>query len=249
MERCRPLLASWSCPLELRAALLPSIRAAACLALAGAAATSCGAPLRLEVTQNDQAKASPKRGNIDIGQEMLRTRRLFLTGEVNDDNAKVLIQQLLFLEADDPTAPVTIFINSGGGHVHSGLAILDVMATVTVPLRTVACGRCFSIAAVLLAAGTPGQRFAYENVRLMIHEPSCAYPKLTASDLMIKAEELKHTRDALTKLLSSRTGRKEAEVSQAVTHDMYMSVAEAIDFGILDRVLPSGATKPGEGLV
>ena len=89
---------------------------------------------------------------------------------------------------------MTIFINSGGGLVHSGLAILDVMSTVSVPLKTVGYGRCFSIAAVLLAAGTPGQRRAYANARLMIHEPSCSYPKLSATDVILKAPCKDHER-------------------------------------------------------
>eukprot|EP00913_Durusdinium_trenchii_P013451 g12631.t1 len=198
---------------------------------------------------------------------MLKSRRLFLTGEVNDDSAKVLVQQLLFLEADDPEAPVTIFINSGGGLVHSGLAILDVMRNVSTPLKTVGYGRCFSIAAVLLAAGTPGHRSAYENARLMIHEtgrnnfldsgkhyccahvlwrtqePSCSYPKLSASDVILKAQELRHTKETLEFVLSVLTGKPKADIVDAVARDRYMSVQEAKSFGLLDTVISRGGVK------
>ncbi|CAJ1346750.1 unnamed protein product, partial [Effrenium voratum] len=174
---------------------------------------------------------------VNVDQEMLQSRRIFLTGEVNDDSAKVLIQQLLYLEADDPNAPVTLFINSGGGLVHSGLAIIDVMSSVSMPLKTVGYGRCFSIAAVLLAAGTPGHRCAYERTRLMIHEPSCSYPKLPASDIMVKAEELRKTKQTLEEVLCELTGKPMAQITDMVAKDRYMSVTEARDLGLLDDII------------
>lgn len=183
------------------------------------------------------AQGTRRAGSVNVDQEMLHLRRIFITGEINDDSAKVVVQQLLYLEAEDPDAPVTIFINSGGGLVHSGIAILDVMSHVSTPLKTVAYGRCFSIAALLLAAGTPGLRLAYSNARLMIHEPSCSYPKLQCSDIMIKVDELRHTQSTLERILSARTGRPEAEIAAAVQRDRYMSVAEAQEFGIIDNVV------------
>jgi len=190
--------------------------------------------------------AAPKRaaGTVSCDQEMLKLRRIFLTGEVNDDSAKRFVQELLYLEAEDPYAPVTIFINSGGGLVHSGLAILDVMSQVVMPLRTIAYGRCFSIAAVLLAAGTPGQRFAFPHARLMIHEPSCAYSKLPVSDMVIKVDELRHTSQVLEELLCEKTGRSPAEVRAAVSRDNYMSVEDARKFGLIDNVVKSTRPMP-----
>lgn len=192
--------------------------------------------------------ADPKKAvqrTVNIDQEMLKSRRLFLTGEVNDDMAKIFVQQLLFLEADDPNAPVTIFINSGGGLVHSGLAILDVMANVSTPLKTVCYGRCFSIAAVLLAAGTPGHRSAYEHARLMIHEPSCSYPKLSASDVILKAEELRNTKQTLEEVLSRLTGKPLADIVDAVARDRYMSVQEGRDFGLVDSIISQSERRAG----
>lgn len=192
--------------------------------------------------------ADPKKvvqRTVNIDQEMLKSRRLFLTGEVNDDMAKIFVQQLLFLEADDPDAPVTIFINSGGGLVHSGLAILDVMANVSTPLKTVCYGRCFSIAAVLLAAGTPGHRSAYEHARLMIHEPSCSYPKLSASDVILKAEELRNTKETLEAVLSRLTGKPLADIVDAVARDRYMSVQEGRDFGLVDSIISRTERRAG----
>eukprot|EP00415_Alexandrium_ostenfeldii_P003337 UN3337 len=113
------------------------------------------------------------------------------------------------------------------------------MSHVSTPLKTVAYGRCFSIAALLLAAGTPGLRLAYSNARLMIHEPSCSYPKLQCSDIMIKVDELRHTQCTLETILSARTGRPQAEIATAVQRDRYMSVAEAQEFGIIDCVVTS----------
>jgi len=178
-------------------------------------------------------------GNINVDQEMLKLRRIFITGDINDDSAKVIVQQLLFLEADDPTAPVTIFINSGGGMVHSGFAIVDMMTQVRLklPLKTVAYGRCFSIAALLLSAGSPGHRSAYENTRLMIHEPSCSYPKMQASDIFIKVEELRTQQGMLERILSERTGHTAAEIA-ATARDRYMSASEAKEFGLIDNIVP-----------
>lgn len=216
--------------------------------LAGAAGAALLWPASPALQEQSEPKApetgakKPQR-TVNVDQEMLKSRRLFLTGEVNDDSAKVLVQQLLFLEADDPEAPVTIFINSGGGLVHSGLAILDVMRNVSTPLKTVGYGRCFSIAAVLLAAGTPGHRSAYENARLMIHEPSCSYPKLSASDVILKAEELRHTKETLEFVLSVLTGKPKADIVDAVARDRYMSVQEAKSFGLLDTVISRGGVK------
>merc|ERR550514_1362527 len=132
--------------------------------------------------------------------------------------------------------PITLFINSGGGLVHSGLAIFDAMSSITPRVETVAYGRCFSIAALLLAAGERGHRSAYKNTRLMVHEPSCSYPKLQTADLIIKVAELENTRRTLEEALSDRTGRPECEISERIGRDMYMSANEAREFGIIDRI-------------
>jgi ATP-dependent Clp protease protease subunit len=167
---------------------------------------------------------------------MLKRRVLFITGEVNDESAKVLTQQLLWLQADDPDAPVTIYINSGGGLVHSGIAIVDVMLSASMPIKTVGYGRCFSIAAVLLAAGTPGHRSAFENARLMVHEPSCSYTKLQVTDLSIKVEELRHNAHVLAHILAQRTGKSEEELSASFARDHFMSAAEGKEFGLIDYI-------------
>jgi len=179
-------------------------------------------------------------GSVKLDGEMLKMRYIFVTGQINDETAKVFVQQLLWLEAQDPHAPVTIYINSGGGHVHSGLAMLDVMSHVSTPLHTIAYGRCCSIAVFVLAAGTRGHRLAFAHTSLMIHEPSCSYPKQQCTDIFIKVDRLKHTQQTLERILSVQTGRPQSEISDAVARDKYMSVAEAIDFGLIDAVMPSG---------
>merc|ERR1719437_246030 len=111
------------------------------------------------------------------------------------------------------------------------------MSQVAMPIATVAYGRCFSIAALLLAAGAPGRRTAYEHARLMVHEPSCSYPKMQATDLIIKVNEIEHTARTLSNILAARTGRSEAEVAAAVARDRYMSVVEAREFGLIDNIV------------
>eukprot|EP00419_Tripos_fusus_P071171 CAMPEP_0172888490 /NCGR_PEP_ID=MMETSP1075-20121228/136564_1 /TAXON_ID=2916 /ORGANISM="Ceratium fusus, Strain PA161109" /LENGTH=232 /DNA_ID=CAMNT_0013742381 /DNA_START=81 /DNA_END=776 /DNA_ORIENTATION=+ len=198
----------------------------------------------------------PKRtsGSVKLDGEMLKLRYVFVTGKINDDVAKVFVQQLLYLQAQDPHAPVTIFINSQGGHVHSGLAMLDIMSHVSTPLHTVAYGRCCSMAVFLLAAGTRGHRFAFAHISIMIHELSTSYSKQQCSDIFIKVDKLRHTQQTLDRILSVQTGRPQQEISDAVARDKYMSVAEAIDFGLIDAVMPNGLiaptrpSQPSEGL-
>jgi len=195
--------------------------------------------LSLEEVKSPPAVKRPAVGNVNVDQEMLKRRTIFITGEVNDETAKALMQQLLWLEAEDPHAPVTIFINSGGGLVHSGVAMIDAMLAASMPLKTVAYGRCFSIAALVLAAGTHGHRSAYENARLMIHEPACSYPKLQVSDIAIRVEELRHNSHTLARILGERTGKSEAELIDAFTRDRYMAAAEAKEFGVIDYIRPT----------
>lgn len=169
---------------------------------------------------------------------MLKRRRIFITGEINDECAKVVAQYLLLFQDEDPRAPVTVFINSGGGLVHSGLAIVDVMRSVSMPLHTVAYGRCHSIAVFLLLAGAPGHRTAYRNTRFMIHEPSCSYQKLQTTDINLKVEELGRQKRQLERVFSEFTGRPVEEVAVTMLRDRYFNVEEALEFGLLDGVVP-----------
>jgi len=181
-----------------------------------------------------EENSKSRQRTINLEQEMIRSRRIYLTGEINDDTAKDVIQKLLFFEAEDPSAPVTLFINSGGGFVHSGFAIKDMMAHVSTPVRTVAVGRCLSIAALVLAGGEHGQRFAAPSCRIMIHEPQCAYPKNTSTNLTTKINELNNTSQTYMETLSKFCRRPLEEVSVAVLKETYMSPAEGVEFGIID---------------
>lgn len=177
-------------------------------------------------------------GSISMEQEMLKHRRIFITGEINDECARAVAQCLMFFQDESPDAAVTMFINSGGGLVHSGLAIVDLMHSVSTPLHTVAYGRCHSIAVFLLLAGTPGHRLAYENTRFMIHEPSCSYQKLQTTDINLKVEELGRQKRSLERLLSAYTGRPVEDIADIMLRDRYFSADEAVDFGLLDGVVP-----------
>jgi ATP-dependent Clp protease protease subunit len=192
----------------------------------------------LEEKKSATAKR-PATGNVNVDQEMLKRRVLFLNGEITDDSAKVLVQQLLWLEAEDPQAPVTIYINSGGGFVHSGLALVDVMMSASMPLKTVCAGRCHSMAALVLASGTHSHRSAFGNARMMIHEPSNSYSKMQATDMAIKVAELQNHSHTLARLFAERTGRSEAEILDFFSRDRYMSAKEAKEFGLIDDIRPA----------
>eukprot|EP00927_Polykrikos_kofoidii_P022689 TRINITY_DN21108_c0_g1_i1.p1 TRINITY_DN21108_c0_g1~~TRINITY_DN21108_c0_g1_i1.p1 ORF type:complete len:386 (+),score=55.78 TRINITY_DN21108_c0_g1_i1:140-1297(+) len=196
------------------------------------------APRSQSVSASNSSKQKQNSASVSAEQEMLKARRLFITGDINDDSAKTIVQQLLYMESADPNSPVTLFINSGGGLVHSGLAILDIMVSVSMPVHTVGYGRCFSVAAVLLAAGEPGHRRVYSNTRLMIHEPSCSYPKLQATDIIIKADELRNTQLMLENVLSEYSGKSKTDVRMSIARDNYMSAVEAKEFGLIDIVVP-----------
>lgn len=184
----------------------------------------------------DHRKPAPK---VSPDAECLRRRRIFLTGEVTDEVAKRTVQELLYLEAEAPGTPIRMVVNSGGGKVHSGLAILDVMEAISSPVHTVVMGRAFSIAAVLVAGGEQGHRLALPHARLMIHEPTGSYPKLDAADLEIKLRELQQRSAETRQLLAKFTRKPEPEVTRLLERDFYMSAEEGRAFGLVDVVAPS----------
>ena len=176
--------------------------------------------------------------SYDIYSRLLKDRILFLGGEITDDEANVIIAQLLFLEADDPDKDIYLYINSPGGSVSAGLAIYDTMQYLKCEVSTICVGMAASMGAFLLAAGAHGKRRALPNSEIMIHQPSGgAYGQ--ASDVKIHAEHIIKTRKKLNEILAERTGKPVEVIAEATERDNFMSAEEALEFGLIDEIVTS----------
>ena len=183
--------------------------------------------------------------SYDIFSRLLMDRIVFLGTPINDDVANVVIAQLLFLQAENPERDINIYINSPGGSVYAGLAIDDTIQYMSAPVATICMGMAASMGAFLLAAGTPGKRSALPNSRIMIHQPSGG-SQGTAADIEIQAREVLHARERLNQLLSHHTGQSIDQIAEDVDRDRYMSPAEALEYGIIDRIIePAERSKGG----
>jgi ATP-dependent Clp protease protease subunit len=184
---------------------------------------------------------------FDIYSRLLRDRVIFLGTEINDDVANVIVAQLLFLEAEDPDQEIHLYINSPGGSITAGLAILDTMNFVRPEISTTCIGMAASMAAWLLAAGAPGKRSALTNARVMIHQPMGG-ARGQASDIDIQAKEILKMRERMNEILASYTGKPLDQIAADTERDYYMSAEEACEYGLIDVVRGErpGATG-GEG--
>ena len=183
--------------------------------------------------------------SYDIFSRLLKERIIFLGSPISDDVANLVIAQLLFLEAEDPAKDIHIYINSPGGDVNAGLGIYDVMQYVRPNIETICMGQAASMAAILLAAGTRGKRYALPHSRVMIHQPLGGVQG-QASDIQIHAEEILKIRHQMNEILASHTGRDVAEVAKNTERDRFMSAEEALDYGIVDRVMLRVHAEHGE---
>jgi ATP-dependent Clp protease protease subunit len=172
----------------------------------------------------------------DIYSRLLKERIIFLGSAVNDDVSNVIIAQLLFLEAEDPDKDITFYINSPGGVVSSGLAIYDTMQFVKCDIATLCMGQAASMAALLLAAGTDGKRYALPNSRIMIHQPMGGFQG-QATDIDIHAREILRMREDLNRILARHTSHTIKKISTDTERDNFMSALEAKKYGIIDKVL------------
>ena len=172
----------------------------------------------------------------DIYSRLLKERIVFLGGPIDSDIANLVIAQLLFLQSEDPKKDISFYINSPGGHVSAGLAILDTMNHVQPNVSTVCVGMAASMAAVLLSAGEKGKRFALPNAEIMIHQPSGGAEGM-ASDIEITAKQILKLRERLNKILAKNTGQKVEKIAEDVDRDFFMDAAEAVKYGIIDKVL------------
>lgn len=181
--------------------------------------------------------------SYDIFSRLLMDRIVFLGTPINDDVANVVIAQLLFLQAENPERDINIYINSPGGSVYAGLAIYDTMQYLSAPVATICMGMAASMGAFLLAAGTPGKRSALPNSRLMIHQPTGG-SQGSAADIEIQAKEVLFARERLNELLAQHTGQSVERIAEDVDRDRYMSPAEAVEYGLIDRIIePGGPVK------
>ena len=174
--------------------------------------------------------------SYDIYSRLLKDRIVFVTGEIDDTMANLVIAQLLFLESEDPDKDTHLYINSPGGSVSAGLAIYDTMQYIKPDVSTICMGMAASMASVLLAAGAPGKRFALPYSRVMIHQPLGGVQG-QASEIEITAREILRLRDEMNGILASHTGQTKEKIAQDTDRDNYMSSQQAKEYGLIDEVV------------
>lgn len=172
----------------------------------------------------------------DIYSRLLLDRIVFISGEVHDEMANAVIAQLLFLQSQDPKKQINVYVNSPGGSVTAGLAIYDTMQFVTCPIATFCVGQAASMGAVLLSAGTKGLRHALPNARIMVHQPSGG-AEGKATDIEITAKEILRLKERLNRILAKHSGRKYEDVAADTEKDHFMSAEEAVEWGLVDKVM------------
>lgn len=172
----------------------------------------------------------------DIYSRLLKENIIFLGGAINDDVANIIIAQLLFLQSEDPKKDITMYVNSPGGHVTAGLAIVDTMNNIKNDVSTVCVGIAASMGAIILSSGAKGKRFALPNSEVMIHQP-LGGTEGQASDIEINAKHIIKTRETLNKMLSKNTGQTITKIEKDADRDFFMSADEAKKYGIVDKVV------------
>ena len=172
----------------------------------------------------------------DIYSRLLRERVIFLVGVVNDQTANLVVAQLLFLESENPDKDISLYINSPGGSVSAGLSVFDTMQFIKPDVSTLCMGMAASMGSFLLMAGAKGKRNALPNSRIMMHQPSGG-AQGQASDIEIQAREILKTREQLNRIYAERTGQKIERIATDMERDRWMSPDEALDYGLIDKVL------------
>jgi ATP-dependent Clp protease protease subunit len=176
----------------------------------------------------------------DIYSRLLKDRIIFVggyEGEFTTDSANTLIAQLLYLDSDDSTKDINLYINSPGGMVTAGLAVYDTMQFIKSPITTICMGMAMSFGAVILAAGSKGKRYALPNSRVMIHQPLVGGISGQATDILVEAKEMSHTRKVLEEIMAKHTGQTFEKVNRDMERNNYMSAEEAKTYGIIDEVI------------
>ena len=174
--------------------------------------------------------------SYDIYSRLLKDRIVFLDGEVTDESASVIVVQLLFLEAEDPTKDINLYINSPGGSVTAGFAIYDTMNYIKCDVSTICIGMAASMGAFLLSSGAKGKRFALPNAEVMIHQP-LGGAKGQATEIQIVAEQILKTKKKLNSILAKNTGKSVEVITADTERDNYMEAQEAMEYGLIDKVI------------
>ena len=174
----------------------------------------------------------------DIYSRLLKERIIFLTGPIDDNVASLICAQLLFLESENPKKEISFYINSPGGIVWSGLAIYDTMQYISPEIMTICIGQAASAGSLLLTAGSKDMRFSLPNSRIMVHQPSGGYQG-QVTDIEIHTNEIKKTKEKLNQIYAKHTGKKIKEIQDVMERDKYFSAQEAIEFGLIDRIVES----------
>ncbi|MGN0379740.1 MAG: ATP-dependent Clp endopeptidase proteolytic subunit ClpP [Butyrivibrio sp.] len=178
--------------------------------------------------------------SYDIYSRLLKDRIIFLGEEVNDASASIVVAELLFLESEDPSKDIHLYINSPGGSVTAGMAIYDTMQYIKCDVSTICIGMAASMGAFLLAGGAKGKRYALPNSEIMIHQPSGG-SKGMASDIKIVADEILKTKAKLNSILAQNTGKPIEVIERDTDRDNYMSAQEAVEYGLIDSVVEKRA--------
>ena len=173
---------------------------------------------------------------FDIYSRLLKDRVIFLTGEVEDHMADLIVAQLLFLESEDPDKDIYLYINSPGGVVTAGLAIYDTMQYIKPDVCTLCMGQACSMGSFLLTGGAPGKRFALPNSRIMIHQPLGGF-KGQATDIMIHAQETQRIKQTLNSILAKHTGKSIEDITRDTERDNFMTSQEALEYDLIDKVI------------
>ncbi len=179
--------------------------------------------------------------SYDIFSRLLRERIVFVSGAVHDAMSTLVVAQLLYLESEDPKKEISMYINSPGGTVTSGLSIYDTMKYIQPKVSTLVVGQAASMGSLLLAAGEKSMRYALPNSRIMLHQPSGGFQG-QATDISIHAKEILEIKDRLNKIYAANTGRSVAEVADALERDKFMTPGEAKDWGLIDSIVESRTT-------
>lgn len=174
--------------------------------------------------------------SMDIYSRLLKDRIIFIGTEINDQVANAVVAQLIFLKAEDPKKDISIYINSPGGVISAGLAIYDTMKFLGLDINTYCIGQAASFAAVILAAGTKGKRFALPHSRIMIHQPLGGIAG-TSADIEIQAEEILFLKKQLTEIIATHTGQSYDKVYSDAERDKFMSPTESLEYGLIDKVV------------
>ena len=183
------------------------------------------------VTEVDGAKS-------DIYSKLLKERIVLVTGEVNDQMAELVVAQLLYLSAEDPSKPIDMYINSPGGSITAGMAIYDTMKMIPTRVNTICIGMAASMGAFLLAAGEKGKRYATPNAEIMIHQPLISGGLSgQTTEIKIYSDHMVKTRERLNKILSERTGKPLEQIEKDTERDNFMTAEEALKYGLIDEIL------------